>query len=191
VPDAPSLEGSFRRRSSRDATGQEMAVQVPPPCSARRSVAPAPDWTPTPLTPTAERDRLSRRPNPSPPCPSLSAIAMPCLPIRRKAWPDHPLAGCRQTRRAVGDIRPLTTCHPLRSAGVTPLPRYYGVIRLLPRHQSLVVAFSRLTADADLKRSPGVRLSNFSPPPPSLLPGHGRISGVVLAGTLAQARKPS
>src|SRR5262249_33553363 len=155
-------------------------------CSARHSVTPAPDWTPTPLIPTADRGRLSRRPNHSPPCPPLSALARPCPPIRRKARPDHPLAGCRQTRRSVGDIQPLTTCHPLRSAGVTPLPRYYGAIRLLPRHRSLVVAFSRPTAPADLKRSPGVRLSNFSPPPPSLLPGLGRIPGVVLGGTLAQ-----
>src|SRR5271169_1986928 len=38
----------------------------------------------------------------------------------------------------------------------------------------------------DLKRSPGVRLSNISPPPPSLLLDHDRISGVVLGGTLAQ-----
>ena len=91
---------------------------------------------------------------------------------------------------SVGEIQPLTTCHPLRSADVTPLPRYYGTIRLLPRLRSFVVAFLRPTARADPRRSLGVRLSNFSPSPPSLPPGHDRISGVVLEGTLALARKP-
>ena len=91
---------------------------------------------------------------------------------------------------SVGDIRPLTTCHPLCSTDITPLPRYYGTIRLLFRHRSFVVSFWRPTALADLKRSLGVRLSDFSPSPPSLLPGHDRISGVVLARTLAQARQP-
>jgi hypothetical protein len=91
---------------------------------------------------------------------------------------------------SVGDIQPLTTCHPLRSTGVTPLPRYYGAIRLLLRLRPLVVAFSSPTACADLKRSPGVRLSNFSPSPPSLPHGHDRISGVVLGGTLALTRRP-
>ena len=42
---------------------------------------------------------------------------------------------------------------------------------------------------ADPQRSPGVRSNNVLPPPPSLLLGHQRISGVALEGTLTQGRE--
>jgi len=111
--------------------------------------------------------------------------------MRLYAQRHRPLAGCRRTRKSVGGIRRLTTCHPLGSAGITRLPRYYGMIRLLSRHRPVVVAFSQPTATADLKRSPGVRLSNVPSLPPSILPGHGQIQGVVSPGELAQTGKPA
>ncbi len=55
------------------------------------------------------------------------------------------LAGCRQTRMTVDPLQPFSTCHPLRSPGITRLHHYYEVVRLLHGRGADVVAFVRAT----------------------------------------------
>ena len=106
------------------------------------------------------------------PCLSLSAARMTAPSIRRGSRHACPLAGCRRTRGSAGVASVLSTHHPLRSTGVTRLPRYYEVIRLLPRPRATVAAGP--TAFADRGRSHGVRYERlraaaaFSTCPPRL-----------------------
>jgi len=58
------------------------------------------------------------------------------------AWTGS-LASCRQTRISVDVIQNFSTCHPLRSTGITPLRHYYEMIRLLDRLRPAVVSFAQ------------------------------------------------
>ena len=102
----------------------------------------------------------------------------------------RPLAGCRRTRRIIDVIPCFSTHHPLRSTGFHRLPRYYGVIRLLPEHRGHIAFSVPSTAEADSRRSLRVRTNNFPPFPSPLLSCHEWISGFALGGTLTQTDQP-
>jgi hypothetical protein len=115
----------------------------------RVRVTPVPDWTTTPLVPTEDHDSrrnpLSRRPFRSPNCYPLVAARTNVRRIRPLSVGPRSLSGCRQTRISVGMIRNFSTCHPLRSTGITRFRRYYEMIRLLDQHQLAVVSFVKPT----------------------------------------------
>lgn len=50
--------------------------------------------------------------------------------------------GCRRTRVAVDGVLHFSTCHPLRSTGITRLQHYYEMIRLLIGHRNTVADVS-------------------------------------------------
>ena len=60
--------------------------------------------------------------------------------MRRRSDRTRSLASCRQTRISVDAIQNFSTCHPLRSTGITRLRHYYEMIRLLERHRPAVVS---------------------------------------------------
>src|SRR5262245_30450464 len=62
--------------------------------------------------------------------------------MRRSLRSGRPLAGSRRMRATVEEVSTGSSCHPLRSTGVTRLRRYYEVIRLLQGHRRVVVSSS-------------------------------------------------
>ncbi len=92
----------------------------------------------------SRRDRLSGRLFRSSNCHPLCAASTLFPPTRRRS--DRPRshslskASCRQTRVSIDVIQNFSTCHPLRSTGITRLRHYYEMIRLLDRRQPAVVS---------------------------------------------------
>ncbi len=77
------------------------------------------------------RKRLLRRWRRTTDLSPLCAAGRPSPSVRRQLGRPRPPKGCRRTRETVALVPRFSTCHPLRSTGVTRFQRYYEVIRLL------------------------------------------------------------
>ena len=136
-----------------------------------RSAAPALNYVPT--LPTPSPARYPRRPWKWPDLcgcwPSPCAAGTASLGIRPELCGPCPLLGCRRMRGPVAVILRFSIHLPLCSTDFRQLHRSYEEIRLLRKHQVVVVSFSDPTAKADLRSSLEVRMTNVLPPPSPIL----------------------
>jgi len=108
--------------------------------------------------------------------------------VRPRPRHDSPLAGCRLSARQ----RPLSgTSLPAARFAPPALPGFITTIMRSDFSTDISVTLfppSRLLLFGDPRRSPGLRLNNVPPLPPSLPSQLDRISGVTLQHTLTQPR---